>query len=127
MDKKKIKVLIGGTEYTLVTSECEEYVQKVAIRVDRKLKEIKRESTQLTNAMAALLAAINLSDEYIKLEDSMDNLRKQIAEYSKNENRLTSALDERSSRVKVLEEKVQELKIKLARHEGGKYGSPFRK
>ena len=127
MEKKKIKVFIGGTEYTLVTSECEEYVQKVAIRVDRKLKEIKRESPQLTNAMAALLAAINLSDEYIKLEDSMDNLRKQIAEYSKNENRLTSALDERSSRVKVLEEKVQELKIELARHEGGKYGSPFRK
>ena len=127
MEKKKIKVFIGGTEYTLVTSECEEYVQKVAIRVDRKLKEIKRESPQLTNAMAALLAAINLSDEYIKLEDSMDNLRKQIAEYSKNENRLTSALDERSSRVKVLEEKVQELKIELARHEGGKYGSSFRK
>ena len=127
MEKKKIKVLIGGTEYTLVTSECEEYVQKVAIRVDRKLKEIKRESPQLTNAMAALLAAINLSDEYIKLEDSMDNLRKQIAEYSKNENRLTSALDERSSRVKALEEKVQELKIELARHEGGKYGSSFRK
>lgn len=127
MEKNKIKVLINGTEYTLVTAECEEYVQRVAIRVDRKLKEIKKDSPQLTNTMAAMLAAINLSDEYIKLEDSMDNLRRQVAEYAKNESRLSAALDERSSRVKELEEAVQELKIELARYEGGKSGSLFKK
>ena len=78
-------------------------------------KEIKKENPQLTNTMAAMLAAINLSDEYIKLVDSMDNLRKQVAEYAKNESKLSAALDDRTARVKALEETVQELRLEVAR------------
>ena len=65
MEKNKVKVLIDGAEYTLVTAETAEYVQRVAVRVDKKIKDIKRENPQLTNVMIAMLAAINLSDEYI--------------------------------------------------------------
>ncbi len=118
MEKNKVRVIINGSEYTLVTSEPAEYVQKVAIRVDRKLKEIKKEAPQLTNSMAALLTAINLSDEYIKLEDATDNLRKQVADYAKNEAKLVTALDERSSKVSELEKTVQDLRIELARRDG---------
>ena len=99
MEKNKVRVIINGAEYTLVTAEPAEYVQRVAVRVDRKIREIKKESPQLTNIMATLLTAINLSDEYIKLEDSMDNLRKQITDYAKNEGKLSAALDERTAKV----------------------------
>ena len=115
MEKNKVRVIINNTEYTLVTSECPEYVQRVAIKVDKKLREIKKESPQLTNTMIAMLAAINLSDEYIKLEESADNLRKQVADYAKNENKLTAALDDCTAKVKELEETVQELRLELAR------------
>ena len=126
MEKNKVRVIINGSEYTLVTSEPAEYVQTVAIRVDRKLKEIKKEAPQLTNSMAALLTAINLSDEYIKLEDATDNLRKQVAEYAKNEAKLVAALDERNSKVNELEKTVQELKIEIARRDGN-HNSGYRK
>jgi len=119
MEKNKVKVLINNAEYTLVTAEPAEYVQRVAVKVDRKLKEIKKDNPQLTNVMAAMLTAINLSDEYIKLEDAADNLRKQVADYSKNEMKLTAALDDRTAKVEELEKTVQELKIELARW-GGK-------
>lgn len=127
MEKNKVKVLINGAEYTLVSAESPEYVQRVAVRVDRKLSEIKSENPQLTNVMAAMLTAINLSDEYIKLEDSSDNLRKQVAEYAKNETKLSAALDERTQMVKKLEEQVQELRIELARLSGKNSGSGYRK
>ncbi len=119
MEKNKVKVLINNAEYTLVTAEPAEYVQRVAVKVDKKLKEIIKENPQLTNVMAAMLTAINLSDEYIKLEDSADNLRKQVADYSKNETKLIAALDDRTAKVEELEKTVQELKIELARW-GGK-------
>ncbi len=127
MEKNKVKVLINGAEYTLVSAEPAEYVQRVAIRVDRKLSEIKSENPQLTNVMAAMLTAINFSDEYIKLEDSSDNLRKQVAAYAKNESKLSAALDERTRRVKELESQVQELKIELARISGKNTGTGYRK
>ncbi|MBQ7959972.1 MAG: cell division protein ZapA [Clostridia bacterium] len=127
MEKNKVKVLINGAEYTLVSAEPAEYVQRVAIRVDRKLSEIKSENPQLTNVMAAMLTAINFSDEYIKLEDSSDNLRKQVAAYAKNESKLSAALDERTLRVKELESQVQELKIELARISGKNTGTGYRK
>ena len=127
MEKNKVKVLINNAEYTLVTAEPAEYVQRVAIKVDRKLKEIKKENPQLTNVMAAMLTAINLSDEYIKLEDAADNLRKQVADYSKNEMKLTAALDDRTAKVEELEKTVQELKIELARWGGKTQSSGYKK
>lgn len=122
MEKNKVKVLIDGAEYTLVTAETAEYVQRVAVRVDKKIKDIKRENPQLTNVMIAMLAAINLSDEYIKLEDATDNLRKQVSDYANSESKLLAALDERSQKAAQLEKEVQNLKIELARcssHGGG--------
>lgn len=116
MEKNKVKVLINGVTYTLVTTESPEYVQRVAVTVDRKLKEIKSENPELTNVMIAMLTAINLSDENIKLEEATNNLRKQITDYAKNEKKLTVALDDRSARVKELEKEVQELKLELARN-----------
>ena len=123
MEKNKVKVLRNNTEYTLVTAEPAEYVQRVTVKVDEKIKYIQKEYPQLTNVMAAMLTAINLSDEYIKLEDATDNLRKQVADYAKNEMKLTAALDDRTAKVEELEKTVQELKIELARW-GGKSQSP---
>ena len=127
MEKNKVKVLIRGAEYTLVTAEPAEYVQRVAVRVDRKLSEIMKENPQLSNVMGAMLTAINVSDEYIKLEDSMDNLRKQVTEYAKNESRMSAELDEKTSKIEALEKQVQELKIELARCGSGNSGSGYNK
>ncbi len=127
MEKNKVKVLIDGAEYTLVTAETAEYVQRVAVRVDKKIKEIRQENPQLTNVMIAMLAAINLSDEYIKLEDAMDNLRKQVSDYASSEGKLLAALDERSQKAAQLEKEVQNLKIELARCGTHGSGQNYRK
>jgi len=106
MEKNKVKVLINGAEYTLVTSESAEYVQRVAVRVDRKFKEIRRENLALTNNMVAILTAINMTDDYIKMEEEANNLRKQIAEYAKNEKLYSSMLSDRNKRIAELESMI---------------------
>ncbi len=115
MDKNKVKVLINGGEYTLVTAEPAEYVQRVAVKVDRTLNEISLSNKRLSTAMLSMLGSINLADQLIRLEDTADNLRRQIAEYAKSEIQLTTQVSEKDLRIKELEEKVHELQIELAK------------
>ena len=115
MEKKKVKVLINGAEYTLVTAEAPEYVQRVAVKVDRTLNEISAANSKLSTAMLAMLTAVNLADELLRSEDSADNLRNQVAEYSKSEIQLSTQVAEKTARIEDLEKKVQELQIELAK------------
>ena len=115
MEKKKVKVLINGAEYTLVTAENPEYVQCVAVRVDKTLSEISQANKKLSTAMLAMLTSINLADELVRLEDSADNLRKELADYSKSEIQLSTQVTEKTERIKELEETVHKLQIELAK------------
>ncbi len=119
MEKKKVKVLINGAEYTLVTAEPAEYVQRVAVRVDKALSEIALANKHLSTAMLAMLTSINLADELLRVEDSSDNLRKEIADYSKNEIQLSTQVAEKTKRIEELEKSVQELRIELAKSSAG--------
>ncbi len=115
MEKKKVKVLINGAEYTLVTAEPAEYVQRVAVRVDKALSEIAQANKHLSTAMLAMLTSINLADELLRVEDTSDNLRKEVAEYSKNEIQLSAQVSEKTKRIEELEKTVQKLQIELAK------------
>ncbi len=115
MEKKKVKVLINGAEYTLVTAENPEYVQRVAVRVDKTLSEISQANKKLSTAMLAMLTSINLADELVRLEDSADNLRRELADYSKSEIQLSTQVTEKTERIKELEETVHKLQIELAK------------
>lgn len=115
MEKKKVKVLINGAEYTLVTAEEPEYVQRVAVKVDKTLTEISAANPRLSTAMLAMLTSINLADELIRLEDSADNLRKQVSDYSKSEIQLSTQVSEKAAQIKELEQKIHDLQIELAK------------
>jgi cell division protein ZapA len=66
-EKNKTVVRIAGKEYTLLADLPEEYVHKVAIYVDKKMNEVSRQRNNLSTAMAAVLAAINMADEVLEL------------------------------------------------------------
>ncbi len=115
MDRNRVKVIINNTEYKLVSEEEPEYVQRVAILVDKKIREIHNNNSHLSTAMISMLAAINVSDDYLKLEDDMDNLRKQVAEYSKNQAVLSQKLAEKTALAERYEREIQNLKIEIAK------------
>ena len=120
MEINKVKVIINNTEYTLVTPEKPEYVQRVAILVDKKIAEITEVNPHLSTAMTAMLSAINLADDFLKNKDSADNLRNQVAEYSKSNKSMNSDITEKSKHIKELEKEIERLKIALAKAESSK-------
>jgi len=75
MEKVKTVVKIAGKEYTMAGYESEEYIHKVAIYVDRKMGEVERHSSNLSTNMIAVLTAVNIADELLKLQEQYERLK----------------------------------------------------
>ncbi len=77
MDKIKTTVKIAGKDYTLVGTESEEHIRRVAVYVDRKMEELALTSRMPQN-MVAVLTAMNIADDLLKAQDENTRLRKEI-------------------------------------------------
>lgn len=90
-ERNKLDVKIGGKEYTIIAGESEEYMHKVAGFVDKKMSAIVKADNRLSTSMVAVLTAINVADEYMKLKESEDKLIAQLMEYTTEIERLKNA------------------------------------
>lgn len=86
--KNKVEVRIAGQDYTLVGVESEEYIQKVALYIDRKMNEITRMNNKLSTTMASVLTAINVADDYFKSYETVMNLNSEVTNHKEEIRRL---------------------------------------
>ena len=77
--KNKITVSIAGQEYTMVAEEGEEYVKRCAALVDSQVRDVMN-GARLGRSDAAVLAAMNIADQFFKEQEASENLRRQIKE-----------------------------------------------
>ncbi len=77
-DRNKVEVKIRGRFFTITANEPEGIFIKYARMLTEKMDEILQMNSRLSTDMAALLTAINISDEYYKSHVAEDNLREQI-------------------------------------------------
>ena len=73
--KNKVVVTIADRDYTMVAVEDENYVRKCAAHVDQQLREIA--NSRISQADAAVLAAMNIADQYFREQDAAENLRRE--------------------------------------------------
>ena len=78
--ENRITVNICGTDYTVTAEESPSYMQKVAALVDAKMSEITA-SGRVSRMDAAVLAAMNIADEYFREQQAGENLRRQVKSY----------------------------------------------
>ena len=79
--KNRVTVTIAGQEYTLVATEDAAYMEKVAAHVDAKIQEVLEGGARVSTSDAAILAALNMADEYFKGQEASEALRGQIKGY----------------------------------------------
>ena len=91
--RNHITVTIADQEYNVVAAEDESYVRKVAAHVDSKVREV-LENGRISAAHAAILAAVNIADEYYKEQETSENLRRQLKEYLEEGTKLKMELSE---------------------------------
>ena len=91
--RNKIEVSIGGKNYTMVAVEDEDYVRRCAALVDKQLQEV-MSGSRLPQVDAAVLAAMNVADLYLKEQEVSENLRRQVKECLEESAKLKLELSE---------------------------------
>ena len=79
------EVLIGGNLYRLSGVENEEYMQQVAIYLNRKLSELKRTEgfTRLPADYQNVMVQLNIADDYFKAKEQVKKLTRELEEREK--------------------------------------------
>ena len=134
MEKKRVSVQIEGRSYSLITTDDEKYVQKVASEVVSHIRKAAQSTKQLDTRDCAVLAALNFCDDrnkaikknkdYVEKADKIiqqtNDLNKLCKEYREklteamNDNtRLTMNNKDLEKRIAVLRHEVEQLKSKL--------------
>lgn len=76
--KNRIAVDIYNQQYTLVGKDDPEHMRNVAGLVDEKIREIGVKSAGLDTTRKAVLTAVNVMDDYVKLKEKHDALVKEM-------------------------------------------------
>ena len=81
--KKALDVEILGQKFTISSDAEEGYMLKVAGYVDGKMQELMRASKSVAKTNVAMLAALNIADEYHRLKDTHEAILQRLEQLSK--------------------------------------------
>jgi cell division protein ZapA len=70
----KIKAEIYGQDYQIKGKASVDHLRLVALLVDHKMKEVGEANPRLDLNRVAVLAAVNVADEYLKLRQEYEEL-----------------------------------------------------
>lgn len=134
MEKKRVSVQIEGRSYSLITTDDEKYVQKVANEVLSHIRKTAQSTKQLDTRDCAVLAAFNFCDDrnkalkknkdYVEKADKIiqqtndlnrlcKEYREKLTEAMNDNTRLINNNKELEKRLAVLGHEVSQLKEKL--------------
>ena len=73
-----VEVNILGHDYTVKTDAETEYIQEIARYVDKKMSEIVRNTKTVSTLNVAILAALNIADEFFKEMQKREELIQEV-------------------------------------------------
>lgn len=109
-DKTRVTVTIYGTQYTLMgqASKSTRYLQMVAAQVDEQMREIATKAPHLDLPRIAVLTAVNIADDMSKLQESYDQMQRELEESHKQRDALQQQLQELRDDHKALQQEQKE-------------------
>jgi len=81
--KKALDVEILGQKFTISSDAEESYMLRVAGYVDGKMQELLRASKPVAKNNLAMMAALNIADEYYRLKDTHEAILHRLDQLSK--------------------------------------------
>jgi len=82
-EKNRVSVDIYGKTYTIRGDAPAEWITQVAGYVDQKMRDISGKHLYLDTTKIAVLAALNVADEYFRLKKEYDELLQLLEEEGK--------------------------------------------
>jgi len=116
--KNKVLVKINGQEYPIVGAEAKEYLLKVGSFVDDNMEAVAKANKKLSTSMVAVLTCINITDQFLKMKNNFEELKKEmqlpqveIDELEKYIETLHGQLKEKDEAYLNLEKKIEEIEL----------------
>jgi len=117
MEKKnKVQVKINGQEYPIVGVESKDYLLKVGTFVDETMEFIAKSNKHLSTAMIAVLASINIADQFLKMTGEFEQLKKEqgfpkeeVENLKKNYSNIENELEDKNESCILLQRQVEDL------------------
>lgn len=113
MDKKKVRIVICSTEYTVITEDSPEYLHSLAFELDKTLRSIVEGSNRISMTQASVLLALRFLDASKKAEQSTDNIRSQLKEYLQDAAKARIEADDAKRENERLKNEIEILKARL--------------
>lgn len=110
MELTKVRLLIAGSNYVISTTDPEDYVQGLADRLDKDMKDILENAPSASITQAAVLAALDYLDELQKSTGSVDNMRRQIKDYLEDAANAKSEAEDARRQVRILQEELDKIR-----------------
>ncbi len=107
--ENKVTVRIYGQEYTISGEESREHIMQVADYVDGKMLEISSLLPGATTQTVAMLAAVNISDEYFTAKKEKEELEKSNEQLKKDTEHYVGLWDEAKSNFMAYKEETSEV------------------
>ncbi|GAB6892058.1 cell division protein ZapA [Geobacillus stearothermophilus] len=76
--KTRVSVRLYGQDYTIVGAESPAHIRLVAAFVDDKMHEFSEKNPLLDVPKLAVLTAVNIASEYLKLKEQYQRLAEQL-------------------------------------------------
>ncbi|MBM6617526.1 cell division protein ZapA [Bacillus suaedaesalsae] len=76
--KTRTTVDIYGQQYSIIGSESTSFIRLVASIVDDKMREIGEKNPSLDSSKLAVLTAVNVVHDYLKVKDELEALQTKI-------------------------------------------------
>ena len=93
--KNLVRIEILGREYNVKSDEGEERIKKIAEYVNQKIKEIAEGAKTLSTINVAILAALNIADDYFKVVEDRNHFTRAVKNKS---GQLIAMIDSKISR-----------------------------
>lgn len=104
-----VNVKVCGMEYNLKGEEKIEYLHMLAGYVDKKVNLIAEKNPKLSISAATVLAAINISDEFFKWNNYIEELENRSAIFESSQKSMKETIDNLKNQVEELEKEKKQL------------------
>ncbi|MBR6567492.1 MAG: cell division protein ZapA [Clostridia bacterium] len=115
MAVNKVKLSIGGTEYSILAEDDVKYVQELGKELDIAFSKIMKANMSLSTTQAAVLLALDYADESKKAIATADRLREQIKDYLDDASDAKSKADWARHEAEALKKEAEKLRLENGR------------
>lgn len=115
MAVNKVKLSIGGTEYSILAEDDVKYVQELGKELDIAFSKIMKSNASISTTQAAVLLALDYADESKKAVATADRLREQIKDYLDDASDAKSKADWARHEAEALKKETEKLRLENGR------------